>query len=160
MLFTEKISEEILPTQEKPLVLTRHPGYFDKKRLEFPYEKNQESIAYIHDNEGLFYFMGGLNGGRKKEYLTLIDELESRIEHDKKNNIIAIWHDESQLNRYAIDLQEQIKVLHPSYGYPEGKYIPFPPKIIIRDKTRHGGHDFLRNDEGKWWIFIKRIFKW
>lgn len=160
MLFVDKISEEILPTQEKPLVLTRHPGYFDKKRIEFPYEKNKESVAYIHDDEGSYYCMGGLNGGRKKEYLALIDELESRTENDKKSNIVAVWHDESQLNRYAIDFQEKIKILYPSYGYPEGKYIPFPPKIIIRDKARHGGHDFLRNDEGRLKKMIKRVMKW
>lgn len=160
MLFVEPITEEILPTPDKPLLMVKHPGFFDKERKDFTYETNKESLAAIPPHEGDVYVMGGLNGGQKDAYLTLIDELKRRIEEDKKSSVIALWHDESHLNRYAIDIDDQVKILDPSYGYPEGWSLPFAPKIIIRDKNNYGGHKFLRNKKSKIYNFFKKAFPW
>jgi hypothetical protein len=149
MLFMKLIDEEILPSPNIPLIMVKHPGFFDKNRLEYTYDLNKNSLAYISEGEGIYYFMGGLNGGEKRAYLDLIDELKKRVDTDKKNNIIALWHDESHLNRYAIDYCEKIKILNSSYGYPEAWDIPFEPKILIRDKSKYGGYDFLRNIVGE-----------
>ncbi len=159
MLFVEPINEELIPSSDKPLVMVEHPGFFNKKREAFTYETSQDSLAYIAPNEGDSYVMGGLNGGKSKEYLALIDELEIRINRDKESGVIALWHDESHLNRYAIDVQEQVTILNPSYGYPEGWGLPYTPKIIIRDKARYGGHHFLRNQKKRRPNFPKRIFR-
>jgi len=160
MLFVDDVKEEILPTSDKPLILINHPGFFDKKRSEFTYEQNPKSLAYISQDQGRYYYMGGLSGGKRETYLSLIDELEKRIDIDKSNNIIAVWHDESHLNRYAIENEEEIRVLNPSYGYPEGWKLPFIPKIIIRDKKKYGGHVFLRNQDRGLKIILKKVLKW
>jgi hypothetical protein len=159
MLFVQHVNEEILPSVEKPLVLLKHSGFYNKKRSEFTYDTNKKSLACVQGNEGQYYFMGGLNGGITSEYLKLIDTLKQRVEADKANGTIALWHDESHLNRYAIDHADKIKILEPSYGYPEGWNIPFEPKILIRDKTKYGGHDFLRNEKKSWKEILHRFLK-
>ena len=157
MLFLEAIDEEILPTVEKPLLMVQHPGFYEKSRKDFTYETNDKSLAYIPADEGEVYVMGGLNGGLAENYLELIDELGRRIEIDKTNDVIALWHDESHLNRYAIDFESSVKILDSSYGYPEGWDLSFSPKILIRDKNNYGGHDFLRNKK-RFLQFIKKLF--
>jgi len=144
MRFVKKIGKEILPSEGTTLALTKHPGFFNKIRDKFTYETNPSSLAYVSEKEGDYYFMGGLSGGFSEDYIKLIDELKRRIDLDKEKGIIALWHDESHLNRYAIDYSEKIKILDPSFGYPEGWKLPFEPKIIIRDKKKVGGHDYLR----------------
>lgn len=144
MLFLEPVGEEILPGKDHDLVFVQHPLMSRKTVSEFSYERNPESLAYIPLGAGKTYFMGGLNGGRSRAYLEMIDELERRITVDETKNIIAIWHDESHLNRYALDHADRIKVLDPSYGYAEGRDLPFKKRILIRDKKYHGGDKFLR----------------
>ena len=146
MKFVENVGEEILPTNSQPLVVCKHPGFFDKKRCEFTYTTNPKSLAYVDPTEGSCYFMGGLNGGKKNEYLALIDELEKRVEIDKSNNVMALWHDESHLNKYAIEHKDKLKVLDPSYGFVKNWNLPFKAKIMILDKNNFGGAHFLRNE--------------
>jgi hypothetical protein len=160
MLFVDVVGADILPSLTFPLVLVKHPGFYNKDRSQFTYESDSRSSAAINNEEGQFYFMGGLNGGITSAYLRMVEYLERQVELDKKNGVMAIWHDESHLNRYAIDHANLIKVLEPIYGYPEGWDMPFEPKIIIRDKARHGGHDFLRNEKNGLLKKIRNFFKW
>jgi hypothetical protein len=61
---------------------------------------------------------------------------------DEKKGIIALWHDESHLNRYILD--KKYKLVSPSYCYPENSGIPFEEIVRIRDKNLYGGHNYLR----------------
>ena len=160
MVFVAPVGEEILPSEHKPLVLVKHPGYYNKNRTCFPYETDLRSTAAIVRTDGKHYFMGGLNGGITTSYLAMINHLESRVAMDNDNGIIAIWHDESHLNRYAVDTSIRIKVLGPEYGFPEDWNLPFNPKIMIRDKRKHGGHRYLRNEDFSMLELIRRICKW
>ena len=160
MQFIDVVNEEILPTHDQPLVMVKHPGFFNKERDSYPYDNNVNSLAHVSDTEGEFYVMGGVNGGRSKEYLELITELEHRINIDKENGIIAIWHDESHLNRYAIDKEHAIKLLDPSYGYAENWNLPVDKKIVIRDKHNYGGHAFLRNENNLFRGLIQKMTHW
>lgn len=144
MLFDD-VQEKVWPTNDTALILLKHPDFFSKNRLEFTYEQNPNSLAYIPQNQGIYYYTGGLSSGKREEYLFLINELEKRIDIDKSNNVIAMWHDEFHLNRYAIAHQKKIKILNPSYEYSEGWKLPFETKIIIRDKNKYGEYIFLRN---------------
>lgn len=145
MLFLEQVGDEILPDGKHDLVFVQHPLMSRKSVNEFTYERNPLSLAYIPSGEGSTYFMGGLNGGRSEAYLEMVDELNRRTTLDEQRGIIAIWHDESHLNRYALDHADKIKVLDPSYGYAEGRDLPFERRILIRDKKHHGGDKFLRD---------------
>ena len=141
-------ADDILPTTEEKLVAVLHPGYYNTKPKKYTYESKQKrSTAYIQKGKGKHYFAGGLNGGTGKDYLQLISDLKTNIEEDLSKNIIAVWHDESHLNRYL--LRRTPKILSPAYIYPEGWNLPFEPVILIRDKAKLGGHDFLRNVNSK-----------
>lgn len=137
-------NEEILPATEG-LMAVRHPWFYDKDPIVFPYERNPGSLASIAFVQGQHYFLGGVNGGRTEDYLMMIKTLEDRIRKDLDSGITAIHNDESHLNKYLLD--KTVKVLDPSYGYPDPEVwsIPFTPKVIFLDKNRWGGHQYLRN---------------
>ncbi len=145
LCINKTIGSEILPEKVDELVVTQHPGFFSKERKEFTYETRKESKAYISPEEGDIYIAGGLNGGDSACYLQMIKDLESAIDSDYQKNIVAIWHDESHINRYILD--KPFKLLPPDYLYPEGWDIPFEKNIIILNKDKFGGHDRMRGIE-------------
>lgn len=156
LLFLEPISfDEFLPLENYNLLAVLHPGYYKKKRRKYTYELNKSSTAYISRNEGEYYFAGGLNGGNTKSFLQAIKIMKNNIKEDFSNNIIAIWHDESHWNRYLVD-RKDVKILSPAYLYPEGKKIPFKKIVLVRNKKKFGGHDFIRNDKNN---ILKKYFK-
>lgn len=150
-LFLTDVNEDILPKEDELLVV-KHPGFYNKKREEFTYDSNPASLAYIAPNEGEVYVCGGFNGGSSKLYIKMINDLEKNIDIDYEKGIIALWHDESHINRYIIG--KKCKILGPEYMFPEEKEAPFEKKVIVRDKSRYGGHDFLRENKTS---IIKRI---
>lgn len=159
VLLLEEIGMEILPQKDEILVV-KHPGFFNKNNLEFTYERNPKSLAYIPYGKGKFYVFGAFNGGTGKSYTEMICTLDNNIEEDYSKNIIAIWHDESHLNHYI--LNHRFKIMGCDYAYPEGWEIPFKKKILIRDKSKFGGHQFLRGVNRKWYkklfFYIKKCF--
>jgi len=142
MVCVAPIDGTILPVNEQFTALS-HPGYYGKERKDFPYETNVQSLAYVPIDKGRNYFMGSLNGGKALPYVKLAETLAYRIEKDLNRGIIATWHDESHLNRYL--LHRRVKKLNASYGYPEDWQLPFEKRILILDKKKLGGHDFIRS---------------
>ena len=65
----------------------------------------------------------------------MVGQLATNVNRDLHKNHIAVWHDESHLNRYFID--HPPKTLSPSYSYPERLKLPFPKIILALDKN-HG----------------------
>lgn len=143
LIINEPIDENILPDLDKEMVGVNHPGQYKLSNNEFTYERNENSLAFIPFNEGDYYYQGCLFGGIKDAFLKMSKTLQENIDKDLANNIIAVWHDESHLNRYF--LNHPPKVLDPSYSNPESFYVPFPKRIIQIDKNRLGGLDFLRS---------------
>ena len=52
-------------------------------------------------------------------YLALCRELKKRTDEDLQNNVIARFHDESQLNRLVAETPEKFRILPPDYCTPE-----------------------------------------
>lgn len=124
MLFVDNVGTEIYGKR----VATIHPGYLGG--IGKP-ERRAESTAYIpHDAENVYY-AGGFNGG--SEYLDMCYELSNNIRIDSSNGILAIWHDESHMNRYFYDNPPDV-VLSPSYCYPESWNLDYPKKLLALDK--------------------------
>jgi len=77
---------------------------------------------------------GGFHGGTRDEFLKLASTMYYNIMRDLEHNFIAVWHDESHLNRYFIDNTPTV-VLNPSYCYPGRKKMPYPKKLVALDKN-------------------------
>ncbi len=142
--FLKPITSKILP--EKGLVAGLHFGFTRRPTHKYPYERNPKSTACIPMGQGKHYYQGALNGGTTEAYAAMCRELIKRIDTDLQNDIIAIWHDESHLNRYLFE--HGAKALPPTLMWPEerNKWYRRPwVKAILRDKSRMGGHAFLRS---------------
>lgn len=127
------LSKELIPCESEGylLALSWHI-YQIKSPKKFPYDRNPNSLAYISYDEGVYYFQGGLNGGRTKEYLELAEQCMIAVDIDVEKNNIAAVAGESYLNRYL--LNKKIKIVDTIYGKPEKFFFPIHAKIIFRDK--------------------------
>lgn len=149
MKFIAPIGDEILPQKENGYICVCEWLNHKLKSTpdKFPYERNKESLAYIPIGEGKHYFMSGVHGGRKKEYLKMCQDIEDSIRKDFQNGIIAIWHDESHMNKYLVDKNPLI--IPPEYAIPENwriKGYTKNRKGLLLDKKhwKYGGHSYLR----------------
>lgn len=139
MLFVDNVGDEILSDR----VATQHPGYVGRRGTP---DENPNSLACISRDEPMQYFAGGFNGGSSVEYLKMAKLISNNIDIDYSKGVIALWHDESHLNRYFID-NPPTKILDPSYCCNEGWHdCPFGRRLLALDKN----HQFLR-ETGKWW---------
>jgi hypothetical protein len=135
MLFVAPVGDEILVDG---LVATIHPGFYNKHINDFSYERNENSTAYIPYGHGENYYAGGFNGGRSADFIEMCKVIKHNIDVDHSKDIIAEWHDESQLNKYFYDVVSPAKKLDPSYCFPEAdwaKDLPFDKKLIALDKN-------------------------
>ena len=80
-------------------------------------------------------------GGKVLEVCAMMDTLMERTNLDLKNDIIAVWHDESHINKYFIENKNLVNTLGPEYAYPEvfAVYCDFEPKIIhlAKDNSKY-----------------------
>lgn len=143
LIINKTIDENIFPDSGQDMIGVNHPGQYQQNNTEFTYDRNPDSLACISLGEGKYYYQGCLFGGTKDAFLKMSKQLQENIDIDLSKNVIALWHDESHLNKYFLD--NPPKTLDPSYANPEAFYIPFDKKIIQLDKNKLGGHDFLRS---------------
>ena len=142
MLFVNPVREEILPLDVPYLTGTSHPGFWRQDlnaKIRGTYETNKLSSAYVKADEGSIYYAGGFNGGRTKEFLAMARTIKKNIDNDLSKKQIAVWHDESHINRYYVD--NPPKLLPPDYCYPESWNLPVPKKLLALDKD----HSEIRN---------------
>lgn len=148
--FTKPINEEIFPSKKQGITTVIHPAFWYNFK-EATYERNQKSTAYVPYGAGKYYVQGSFNGGRVEDFLNLSRECAKNIQIDEHNNIMAIWHDESHLNKYILD--KNPLVLTPEYNWSRDCGNPFSLnipqnkiKMILREKEnkKYGGRQYLR----------------
>jgi histo-blood group ABO system transferase len=127
MQFVGEVGGEIISDR----VVTQHPGYYGERGTP---ETNPISLACVFQHEEMQYFAGGFNGGTSKEYLKMSKMISNNIDIDYSRDIIAVWHDESHMNRYFIDNTPTL-ILDPGYCYGETMNIPFEKKLIALNKN-------------------------
>ena len=133
MLFVESVGDEILSER----VATVHPGFSGGRGTP---ETDPRSLAYVYPFENMTYFAGGFNGGSRNEYLRMANVLSRNIVEDHRKGIIAIWHDESHMNRYFINVPPtkvlDLKLLEPIIYQSLGS-LPYRKKATgIRQRPR------------------------
>ena len=141
MGIVSEVGDEVLDD----LVATMHPYQSFYPKDQRSYDRNPQSLAYVPvGEEGENYYAGGFNGGSTKRFLEMAEVLADRVTKDLENGVIALWHDESQMNRYLID-NPPTKSLTPSYVFPEEQMYnseyPYDAKIIALKKD----HNELRS---------------
>lgn len=94
---------DVLPNnEENGLVVVKHPRYRMYENFDFPYDRNFKCQAYIKYGKGETYVQGCIIGGTVEAFFEMSKKLEKQIDKDLSKNIIALWHDESYLNKYLM----------------------------------------------------------
>ena len=108
-----------------------------------PFERDPKSLACISDPAHRVYYCGGFNGGETQAFLEMSARLRDAIDTDLTNGVIAVWHDESHLNRYLCGRTP--RSLTPAYARPETGYPHLrhlQPVIVALDKD----HAYFRTE--------------
>ena len=134
--FVAPVTQELIPPTGLNFTFTHHFAYYQKPEHTHTYDRNPQSNAYIPFGKGQFYVSGGCLGGRAKPFLEMSAILDHRIKSDLKNNIIALWHDESQINKYILG-RKDIHTIHPGYFYPEIFKLDFPMICKALEKYKY-----------------------
>lgn len=156
------------PGRGERLLVVQQPGFWDKKPIFYTYDRNPKCRAYIPYNCGRDYVSGGLNGGTAAAFLAMSRELDRRTDADLADGQMALWHDESHLNRYIAEQDPaSYRLLTPAYWYPEGWDMPFAQKIVVRDKSKwidmaavKGTKPRLNAVQRKWDAFRQNWLPW
>ena len=145
MLLVDEVTEEDL-FSDKKFIGVHHPCHFmgtnPHNTLPGAFETNQNSLACISSSDDTsIYFQGCLWGGRVPDVIDMMIELDRRTQDDLTKDVIAIWHDESQMNKFFAERREDVHVLGPSFAYPEvfSQYCNFEPKIVhlAKDNSKY-----------------------
>ncbi|XP_040890344.1 N-acetyllactosaminide alpha-1,3-galactosyltransferase-like [Toxotes jaculatrix] len=107
-VFTGRFGSEALGDS----VALLHAYYYHLPKRFYTYDRNPKSKAYMETGD--FYYHAAVFGGSWKSVKALADACYQSIMEDKQNNVEALWHDESHLNKYLL-LHKPSRVLSPEY---------------------------------------------
>ncbi len=159
MKFVQLVDKSVLPVEEDGYLCCLDADY-DKVYPHpcfYPYERNKKSAAFIPRGlKGYRYYHGGVNGGRVKEYLEMCHTLKENIDKDYRNGIVAIFHDESHLNKFFSE--HRCKGLSSDYGTAEGYEMVGKTKLVITDKTRYDSY-FNKGRKKTIWGKVEKTVK-
>ncbi len=100
------------------ITATDHAAFHHGPVSAFDYERRPESLAFIPREQGTRYYAGGFIGGEVKAFFRMAEAIAHNVDVDSQNGILALWHDESHLNRYLLD-NPPARILTPEFHYPE-----------------------------------------
>lgn len=122
--FIEPVGEEVLTKR----VATR--GFLAERKN----EDDRRSTAYIKKGDEKNYFWGSFLGGERREFFNMVCKIRARIDRDLSWDHIAIWYDESYLNRYLLDHPPKVCV-DTIYCHHLPSLAGNHPKIMIHKQT-------------------------
>lgn len=123
-----------IPLYNIDILGVEHPGNYVQDNFG-PVEKNPISTACINDFSKKIYCQGCLWGAKRDSFFEMNETLINNIDKDFGNDYVAIWHDESHLNRYFYDNVDRLAILNSAYAYPENWTLPLSKNIIHKDKN-------------------------
>lgn len=90
------------------------------------WEKRKVSTAFVPRNKRETYVCGGTWMGLRMQFFKMVEECEKSVDLDLENNLVAIWHDESYLNKWKS--KNPTSILNPSFcfdpTYPQLRNLP------------------------------------
>ena len=111
-----------------------HPSVVSNLNF-WPVETNPNSTAYIPERHRCVYVQGCVWGAKGNHIEYMVNVMKNNIDTDLQNNIIAVWHDESHLNKFIVDHRKEAAILSPSMAYPEHWNLPVNKLMIHKDKN-------------------------
>ena len=108
-----------------------------RQRGDGTWETNKISSAFVPKHLRRKYFHGAVWFGYRKQFLNMCEQLSLNVNSDLAFKYIAVWHDESHLNKYAA--YNNVYSLGPEFSgvnkYRNLKNIEF---LIITEEKRFG----------------------
>ena len=99
---------EVAPLKHRPLVAVRHMLQDGRGTP----ESRPQSSAYMEPGAPrLCYFAGGFVGGRTEDFVEMAKGIRAAIDEDDGREVVAIWHDESHLNKYLSVCHELVAMI-------------------------------------------------
>lgn len=135
---TNPVSEEELPL-DKSLIGVQHPGFVGKIGT---FETDTRSHSNIFDGyyDLSSYRQGCFWGGKSMEVLKMVKQLDQLVDDDLQKDVVAVWHDESHMNKYFLLNHEKVHTLHPGFAQPQHGYDHvrknFPTKFVHLHKEQ------------------------
>jgi hypothetical protein len=142
LIQTDIVSKVTLSEWENGMAFVAHPGFWRPNgsaravfyvkypnrilrdllsKLKFgnlgSWERNVRSSAYVPRQNRRVYICGGVWMGRNPNFFEMIEKCSQAVNIDLKRELIAIWHDESHLNRWFSD--HGGTVLTPAFCYDQ-----------------------------------------
>ncbi len=96
------------------ITATTHAGFLGESGTP---ETNPRSTAFM-PNPPAVYFAGGFVGGKSEAFLGMAEEISKNVDVDSRNGLIAMWWDESHMNKYLYD-HPPARILDPGFCYPD-----------------------------------------
>ncbi|KAL0978687.1 hypothetical protein UPYG_G00173910 [Umbra pygmaea] len=107
-VFADRFGSEALGDS----VAVLHAYYYHRPQSMYTYDHNPRSRAFMETGD--FYYHAAVFGGKWQMVKNMTESCYQTIMEDKENQVEALWHDESHLNKY-LWLHKPSKVLSPEY---------------------------------------------
>ena len=140
MILVDEVKPEDIFT-DKLFMGVHHPCHFlgMNPHTQYPgaFETNPKSRAAITEDDDIStYWQGCLWGGKVPEVIGMMAELDRRTKDDETRDTIAVWHDESQMNKFFVENKDDVHTLGPQFAFPEcfKAFCKFDPVIVHRAK--------------------------
>ena len=135
MLVTASVTEADLFNSTRPLFGVQHPAYCGTSAGTF--ESNRRSRAYVPaDADRSTYWQGCLWGGVPEFVISMLKALCSSVQQDLADGVIAVWWDESHLNKFFVDNRHLVNTLSPDFAFPACQpNLAFERKIVHLEKN-------------------------
>lgn len=141
-LFIDQLTEDLLP--ERGTIGTIHPCLTTGPGTP---DRNPNSTAYLPYTANNRYFCGGFFGASTSEFLDMSTTISTNIKQDLENDVMAIWHDESHLNKYYYINPPNV-ILDAPFAIAQNIHTDYEnSKILFLDKASvvENGVDYFRN---------------
>ena len=134
MEIVSDIPDSVFELLSSRFIGVSHPANFIHRDF-WPVETNNSSTAYLNPEKVGTYGQGCLWGATSGSFEEMNETLRENVQKDIDNGLVAVWHDESHLNKFFFENSKDLKILSPSFAYPENWNLNVDRIIIHKDKN-------------------------